>query len=278
MQMKYLFIVAFLFLPVFCAGQQPPATASENFIAQGTQALKEGRLDEAEKFFLEAQRRSGKSPAIIHNLGVIEQQRGNHPKAALLFRDVIRLQPDYGAAHLLLGISLTALRKEAEALQSLNRAARFLSSEPEVRLPLAKAYERLDAWFSVIAQYQLLSTQEPQNAEYAYQLGRAYNKLAEWSQLEIIRVNPHAARIHQSLGQNYLAQGRNDLALLSYQKAAQADPGLPEIHLALALIYLEQKMYAQALREIQLELKLVPESIRALETKKQIEAAMASGQ
>ena len=32
-------------------------------------------------------------------------------------------------------------------------------------------------------------------------------------------------------------------ALETYQKAAQLDPTLPEIHLALALIYLEQKNY-----------------------------------
>jgi tetratricopeptide (TPR) repeat protein len=254
------------------------SAAPEKLFAQGAEALKNGRLDEAEKFLQEAQKSGGESILILHNLAVIQQQRGEHPKAVAQFREVIRLQPDNGTAHLLLGISLTALDKNAEALTALHKAAKFLPQQSEVRWQLAKAYERLDAWSGVIEQYQLLSELEPGNAEYAYQLGRAYNKLAEWSQLEIIRLNPNAARIHQALGQNYLVQGRHDLALLSFQKAAKADPKLTEIHLAIALILLEQKLYEEALREIALELKLVPESIKALEVKKQIESARQSGQ
>ena len=46
----------------------------------------------------------------------------------------------------------------------------------------------------------------------------------------------------------------------SFQQAAQADPSLPEIHLALAQIYFESGKQAEALREAEQELAIVPES------------------
>jgi hypothetical protein len=44
----------------------------------------------------------------------------------------------------------------------------------------------------------------------------------------------------------------------------------------MALLWLELKKFDEALAEIQLELKLVPESKAAVETKARIEAAMAA--
>jgi len=70
-------------------------------------------------------------------------------------------------------------------------------------------------------------------------------------------------------------QGKYDLAIAAYQQAARSDPKLPEIHLALALLLLEVKRYDEAREEIDLELKLVPESKSALETRAKIDAAKA---
>src|SRR6266542_182739 len=78
-----------------------------------------------------------------------------------------------------------------------------------------------------------------------------------------------AIRLQPDYGPSRLLIGAN-------QQAARSDPKLPEIHLALALIYLELKRYDDAMEEIDLELKLVPESKTARETKKKIEAAKAA--
>ena len=52
---------------------------------------------------------------------------------------------------------------------------------------------------------------------------------------------------------------------------AQADPSLPEIHLALAQIYFDLKRLDEARREVELELKLVPGSQAALTLRQKIE-------
>jgi len=271
-------VILFLFLSFngdLFAQQNLPAPL-EKLFAKGVEALKSGDLETAEKTFSEALRQGGKHPLVYHNLGVISQQRGDHQRAVAHFRAAIRLQPDYGPSRLLIGSSLLALGNNAEAARELERAVNLLPDEPQARLLLARAYEGSGDRLAAVKEYQKLVELAPQEGEYAYQLGGAYMKLSAWCYQRIARLDSNSARLSQSLGQEYLSQGKYDLAIGAYQQAARSDPKLPEIHLALALIYLELKRYDDAMEEIDLELKLVPESKTARETKKKIEAAKAA--
>jgi Tfp pilus assembly protein PilF len=257
------------------AQQELPAPL-EKLVAGGVEALKSGDLETAEKTFAEALRQGARHPLVYHNLGAISQRRGDHPRAVAQFREAIRLQPKYGPSRILLGSSLLALGKNAEAARELERAVPLLPEEPQARLLLAKAYDASGDRLASVREYRRLAELAPQEGEYAYQLGRAYTKLSEWCYQRIAGLDPDSARLRQSLGQDYLAQGKYELAIGAYQQAARADPKLPEIHLALALIYLELKKYDDALSEIEIELKLVPDGKIAREIKKKIESAKAA--
>jgi tetratricopeptide (TPR) repeat protein len=252
----------------------PPALEAK--IAAGVQALKSGDLDSAGEAFASALRQGIKLPLIYHNLGVIAQLRGQHAEAVTRFRQALALQPDYGPSRLLLGSSLLALRKNAESVQELKRAVALMPEEPQAHVQLAKAYEASDNWISAVREFQRLVELAPQAPEYSYQLGTAWARLSGWSYGQITRINPHSARLHQALGQDYVMQEKYDLAIAAYQQAAQSDPNLPEIHLAMGLIWLELKKFPEALAEIELELKLVPESQAAVAAKTKIESAMTA--
>jgi Tfp pilus assembly protein PilF len=270
-----------VFLPFFCAGvstsagQNPPPSFGTEY-AKGVEALRAGKFDEAEQVFLTALRQGNRHPLVYHNLGVIAQQRGQHQEAARRFRQALTLKPDFGPSHLLLGSSLLALGNNGEALRELERAAKLLPAEPEAMLLLAKAEEARGNWIAAVEQLQKLVALAPGEPEYSYQLGRGWTKLSGWSYQQISRIDPHSARLQQGLGQEYAVQERYELALDAFQKAAQADPKMPEIHLAIALICLELKKFDEALAAVELELKLVPESKAALEAKARIEAAKAT--
>jgi len=260
--------------PLVLAQQNlPPALEAK--IADGVQALKAGNLDNADKLFSEALRQGAKHPLIYHNLGIVAQLRGNHAEAIARFRQALALQPDYGPARLLLGSSLLALKKNPEAVRELKRAVSLMPEEPQSRLQLAKAYEATEDWMAAVQQLQKLVELAPQDAEYSYQLGTAWGKLSAWSYKQISTINAHSARLPQALGLEYATQEKYNLALAAYQRAARTDPKLPELHLAMALILLEQKKFDDALGEIDLELNLVPESGIAAATKAKIEAAKA---
>jgi tetratricopeptide (TPR) repeat protein len=259
------------------AAQQPLPPALEKTFAGGVAALNAGDLDAAERAFLEVLKaRGGAGASVRHNLGIVYQRRGAHAKAVAEFRAASRLEPRYGPARLLSGSSLLALGRPVEAARELEVAARLMPDEPQAHLLLAGAYERNDDWLGAADAYRRLRELQPQEAEHAYRLGRAYAKLAEWSQRRIGQISPRSARLQQTLGHHYRAQGKADEAIAAFRRAAAADPKLPEVHLLLALLHAERKDFDAALKEVELELKLVPESRGALELKRRIEAARAA--
>jgi len=265
----------FLAAATRCAAQETPSPSLEIQVAPGIEALKSGDLDSAEKVFSNALRHGIKHPLVYHNLGVIAQMRGHHLEAVQKFREALALQSAYGPSRLLLGTSLLALGRNAEAVRELQRAVRLMPQEPQARFQLAKAYEASENRIAAAQQLQKLVELAPEDPEYAYQMGKAWMRLSGWSYQQIARINPNSARLQQGLGQEYALQEKYDLALAAFQRAAEADPQLPEVHLAIGSILLEHKKYDQALAEIALELKLVPASKAAAELKTRIENAKA---
>ena len=258
-----------------CAGQNSTSPGQEQ-LAQGIAALRAGDLDSAENIFTLALRQGVRSPLVYHNLGVIAQERGQHQQAVARFRETLRLQPEFGPAHLLLGVSLLALGKNAEAARELKIAEKLMPAEPQAHLQLARAYDALGDHFASIDQYRQLTKLAPEDPEYVYLLARSWADLTRSSLKEIAKLDSNSVRLHQALSLELWNQGKYDQALSSFQKAADVDPKLPEIHLSRALIYLEQKKYDEALAEIALELSLVPDSQAALATRAKIAAAKSA--
>ena len=268
-------LVPFLIYAGLSAGQNPTLPGQEQ-LAKGIAALKAGDLDSAEGIFTLALHQGVRSPLVYHNLGVIAQDRGQHEQAVARFRETLRLQPEFGPAHLLLGVSLLALGKNAEAARELKIAEKLMPAEPQVHLQLARAYDALEQHFAAIDQYQQLTRLAPQDPEYVYLLARRWAELSRSSLRDIAKLDSNSARLHQALSLELWNQGKYDQALASFQRAADVDPKLPEIHLSRALIYLEQKKYDEALAEIERELSLVPDSQAALAARAKIEAAKAA--
>jgi tetratricopeptide (TPR) repeat protein len=239
---------------------------------RGVQALKAGRLGEAETAFRGVLQQGGNRAYVHNNLAIVYQQQGRHTEAVAECREAIRLDPAYAPPRVVLGGSLLALGRAAEATAELERALKLLPKERLVREQLARAYTRGGNPAAAVEQYRALRELAPEDPEYAYQLGRAYLRLSEWAMQRLREIDPGSARIYQALGHNYRVQGRADLAVRAFARAAQADPKLPEIHLALAQIHLEQKNYGEARKEIDRELALVPESAGARALKQRLEA------
>jgi len=249
-----------------------PPVPLDTLFDQGVQALKAGRLDEAETVFRRVLQQGGNRAYVHNNLAIVYQQQGKHAEAVAECREAIRLDPAYAPPRVVLGGSLLSLGRIAEAAAELERAVKLLPKERLVREQLARAYTRGGNPAAAIEQYRALREMAPEDPENAYQLGRAYPRLSEWAMQRLREIDPGSARIYQALGHNYRVQGRADLAVRAFERAAQADPKLPEIHLALAQIHLEQKNYGEARKEIERELAIVPESAGARALKQRLEA------
>ena len=253
------------------AQELPPALQAP--FEEGVLALKAEKLGQAEAAFTRVLAEPGGQVAFVHNnLGIVYQRRGEHAKAIDQFRAASRLDAGYVAPRILLGASLMALGRPAEAIAPLREAVKLAPRDRLARQQLAQAYERTSDPAGMVAQYQALRDLFPQDPEYTYKLGKAYEALSEWSLRQIREIDRHSARLYQALGHNYRAQGKNELAVSAFERAVEADPTLAEVHLALAQIHITEKRFTEARREIERELQLVPESAGARALQQQLGA------
>jgi len=244
-----------------CADDLPEALQAP--FTEAVQALKAGRLDEAETLFRRVLDAGGKEAYVYNNLGLVYQQRGRHEAAAEQFREAIRRDPAYAAPRVALGASLLALGQVKAAAAELEKVVELSPKDPLPRRELARAYERAGSWPEAVEQYRVLRDLTPNDPEGAYQLGKAYLRLSEWCLRALKDGDPPSARFYQAQAHTYRLQGQTDLAVRAFQRAAETDPRLPEVHLSLAQIYMEQKRWAEARQEVERELAVVPESLGA---------------
>ena len=249
----------------------PPELAAS--FEAGVQALDAGRLEEAEAAFRAVLAGGGDVAQVHNNLGIVHQRRGRHERAIASFRAAVERDPTHAAPQILLGASLLALGRVAEATTRLEAAVALAPGEPLARRQLARAYEQGRDWGGAVDQYRALRDLAPGEPEYLYGLGRAYLRLSERCLRELRDLDPDSARSQQALGHNYRVLGRPNLALQAFERAARADPALPEIHLAMAQILMGQKRWAEARRQIELELAVVPESVGARAFERHLRAA-----
>lgn len=272
-RLAFLALAVALAAPVLRAQSLPPSLAMR--FSEGVEALKAGQLDRAEAAFKDVLARGGDRAFVRHNLGIVHQQRHQHLAALEEFRAAARLDPAFGPARLLAGSSLLALGRADEAVTELERAVRLLPREKFAHLKLADACEQVGNIPCLVHQARLLAGLDPSDPESMYRLGKAYLRLSEWSYKRILAVNPKSARLSEALGREYLEQGQPELALHAYQDAAERDPALPGIHLAIARIHADALRWDNAARAVERELAVAPGSVAALALKARVDAARA---
>jgi tetratricopeptide (TPR) repeat protein len=264
-------LAVILTAPLLRAQSLAPALAAR--FSEGVEALKAGHLERAEAAFKDVLSKGGNRAFVRHNLGIVYQRRNDHVSALAEFRAAARLDPKFGPARLLAGASLLALGRADDAVVELERAVRLLPGEKAAHLKLADACERAGNAPCQARQSRILAGLAPSDPESLYRLGKAYLSLSEWSYTRILALDPRSARLSEALGREYLQQGQPDLALRAYQEAAERDPRLPGIHLALAGIHAEARRWDEAAREVERELALAPGSAAALALKARVDAA-----
>lgn len=257
--------------PALGAEQELPPRLQQVF-TEAVSAQKAGQLDVAEKKLLQILSEGGARSYVHNNLGIVYQQRGEHPAAIAQFRSAAELNPNFLPPRILWGASLLALGRPKEAARQLDRAAKLAPREPLIREQLARAYDLLEDFPGVIDQYRVLRELVPEEFEYSYQLGGAYLKYAGWCYEQVLKLGPQSARRFQALAETLRIQGRSEQAIRAYERAAQADPNLRGTYLALSQLYLEQGRRDDALRAIEKELRIAPESGVAAAFKRQIES------
>jgi len=170
---------------------------------QGYAALKEGRLDEAEKTFYNLSRKKGEAEVLgKEGLSTVYAKKGQSEKALEMAREIEKKGADRAQVHVVKGNLLYRQDKVAEAEGEYNKAIRKKGSEPYHR---AVAYNQLGR---------------------IYASRGSYKKSRELYD-QAVAMDPYYIEATSNKGLSYEREGNWEKALETYRRAQDVNPDDP---------------------------------------------------
>lgn len=256
-------------LPGFSPGQTKPAlqtdssTWQEHFaIAQNAQ--KDQDYVTAEKEYRTVLALKPDFAEVHMNLGLVYQLQNRTPEAMAEFHRALKLKPGLAGANFFLGVDYCNLGEGAKAIPYLKAAVREAPDRADILSWLATAQEMAGEIHAEVASLQKALALQPQNVDLLYLLGHAYERLGKDEVVALEKAAPASARAEQLLGESYSAGSEWPSAVLRFQNAFAASASTPGVHVELGEVLLRQGKLKRAAEEFAQELKLYPESLRAL--------------
>jgi Flp pilus assembly protein TadD len=149
------------------AGNPILAPKAKQALDKGIQALRDDRVNEAEKALNEALKLAPNNPEVLYVLGVLDLKKREWAKAQSVLEKATQLEPNSARSLAALGMALCNQEKYAEAIPPLEKAVQLVpASDWETHWSLAESYyhsERFDEALKVSQQAQAESNgQAPQ--------------------------------------------------------------------------------------------------------------------
>jgi Flp pilus assembly protein TadD len=161
--------------------------------------------------------------------GTIHRNRA-YASAEVMWRDVIKKQPNSLRGHYNLGTDLLHRNQLASAIEALERAAAVDPKSAEVRYNLGKALART---------------------------GRTDD--AERQFIESLRINPNMAAAHSDLGNILARKQQTAEAIGHYEAAIRSDPNYVQAYYNLGIVLLAVGRTPEALQPLKTAVELAPD-------------------
>ena len=192
----------------------------------GTEAIRAGRILEAEKYFQAAVKADPENPEALMELGVAELRLGKPELASDLLGRAVARSPELQGANLFLGIAYAQMHQVDQCVAALNR-------ELELNPKNAQAY----MWMGGVE----LQDGHPEKAT------QPLDRAAELA--------PDDLNILE-----YRGQAHNDVAFASYARMAVIDPNSWHVHRVQGQIYSRQNQHKEAIEEFLEAIKQMPKN------------------
>lgn len=258
------------------AAQQAPgaaqgtarATAAAGDPAQifqhGQDALKSGRLDEAERDFREVLQIDPQSGGAYANLGVVYMRRKQWSKALGELQRAEKLMPQVAGIRLNIGL---AYYRQNEFLQAIPEFESVVRDSPDALQPrylLGLCYFFDERWADAATTLEPLWAQESGQFPYLYVLSNAAHRagrteLDRQAAEQLTRLGDGSPEYHLFAGKYYLNREEYEPAMTEFEAAAKENPKLPFVHFNLGMTHLKKQEYAQAREEFLKDAAIEPD-------------------
>jgi protein O-GlcNAc transferase len=234
----------------------------------GVLAHQFGRNDVAVDLIGKAIAQNGRVPAFHNNLGNALKAQGKLQEAAASYAGALVHSPNHVGALFNLGLVLQMQNKLDEAAATYRRALSYKPDYAEAHGNLGNTLQAQGRAEEAVASYRRALSYRPDYAEVHSNLGNvlmAQGKYAEAadSHGRALTYKPNYAEAHNNLGLVLMEQGDVDAAVASYRRALTLKPAYAEAHINLGNALREQGRPAEAAASYQRALLLDPDNAKA---------------
>jgi len=197
-------------------------------------------------------------------LGLNYQRLGEHAKAAMNFREVLKASPFDARAHYNLAVSYVALHQLNQATKELQAA-----------LAISPNYAGAEDLFGTVcfqerdldqaqSHFRHVLTVDPNDFYAHYNLGALAAVQKQWDQAEdhlqaALKADPHDPDAHNTLGSVYLERGDLAQASTEFGEAIRLNPKSASAHYNLGLLLERQSKQSEATQEFRRALASDPQ-------------------
>ncbi|MBI4698223.1 MAG: serine protease [Nitrospirae bacterium] len=175
-------------------------------------------------------------------LGYYLSEAGAHKEAIDVFREAIRLKPDYADAYYYLGAACEKLGKNKEAVKAYSKAIKLRPDFADAHLSLGSVYGKLGMYKEAVDVLMKAAMTEPDFADVYYNLGVAYGKLGMYGEgieadKKAVKLNPGFADAYYNMGIAYEKSGLYKEAVSAFQKFLKLRPDNADAHYNLGILH-----------------------------------------
>jgi tetratricopeptide (TPR) repeat protein len=230
---------------------------------QATQAMREGKLDEAAAGFAAAVKRQPAFAEAHFNLGLVDEELGKYDEAIVSLREALKLKPRLHGANLFLGIAEFRLNHLDDAAAAvLKETSTYPKDSPAwmwlgvVRLAQDRPEDAADS-------LDKAAKLSPDDQDILYHRGRAHLLVSKNSYERMFRVNSRSWLVHRVLAQANAEAERHVDAIAEYEAAIKLAPTQPGLHEELGTEYRSVNKISEAEAAFQRELEIDPHNVLA---------------
>src|SRR5262245_3635421 len=215
-------------------GRRTKAGRAKDASAQLAAAIglhQQGRLEEAEKIYLELLQANPDNVDALHFLGLLRHQQGQSLQAIELVRRALAMRPDYVDAISNLGTIYQQLGGAADAVQAYRKALELRPDHPETLRNLGIGLRKLKRYEEAVELHQRAVEQRPGSMECYHSLANSYKDVGRLEEAiatlrKALAIKPDGETFRR-LGQMLYGLRRIDEAAANYEAWLQAEPGNP---------------------------------------------------
>jgi tetratricopeptide (TPR) repeat protein len=206
--------------------------------------------------------------AAHYSLGVIFLSLGRTAEAIGHFEEGLRINPDDANARFNLGLALDRAGRRQDAIREYEEAVRLKPDYGDAHLNLGIALAQADCMPEAIIHLNAALQLNPDSAETHSNLGTI---LAQTGQLpeaiqrfeEALQLKPDYAEASYNLGLALDQTGRTEEAIARYEQTLRLKPGFAPVHDSLGVILLQTGRLPEARRHFEQALRINPDDAMA---------------